>query len=533
MIRGFYNGVSGIKTQSFGMDVWSNNISNINNVGFRSSTPEYKSIFYQSMVSAGNKPTSDQVGLGATSQTTALNMNNGSFQSTDNSFDFAINGDGFFGVKDRLGGLYFTRAGNFDVDGAGNLVDMRGNFVQGTMNLLNQITPSASAMMKYGKGANTPAYSVVNGNSPIKMASESAQSNVRLPNFLYQPPQPTTKVNVSGNLNSTKNVERVSITLDKANYTTTINATSKTISLSGNVLKDKSILNYKKGDVVTVRIQDKDGKFVEATALPDDDGNWSINDYALNYMDMDSIETKATLATSQEVANTQKLSAQIIGTNGESQLLSITFTKQLPQGADFTKWSAHASITDKNGNVVATQSGELVFDSKSHLVSTTLASIGGVSMNFGGNGDLGVYNGLRSSGATGATDIRADGYHEGILKNYGMDSDSNIIAQMSNGNSLYVAKLGIYHFQNDQGLAKIGDNTFTKTANSGEPFFYKNKVGEYIYGAKLRSNMLEMSNVDLGTALTEVIVTQKAYDASSKSITTSDEMIQTAINMKR
>ena len=66
-----------------------------------------------------------------------------------------------------------------------------------------------------------------------------------------------------------------------------------------------------------------------------------------------------------------------------------------------------------------------------------------------------------------------------------------------------------------------------------EPFFYKNKAGETVYGAQILANKLEMSNVDLGQALSEVIVTQKAYEASAKSITTSDEMIQTAIQMKK
>ena len=98
MMRGFYNGISGIKTQSFGMDVWANNISNINNVGFKASIPEFKNLINQHMASAGSGPTNNQVGLGATKQTTALKMTNGSFQNTDNNFDLAIGGKGFFGV---------------------------------------------------------------------------------------------------------------------------------------------------------------------------------------------------------------------------------------------------------------------------------------------------------------------------------------------------------------------------------------------------------------------------------------------------
>ena len=143
MMRGFYNGVSGIKTQSFGMDVWSNNISNINNVGFKASIPEFKNLINQNLVSAGSGPTSDQVGLGATKQTTALDMSNGSFQSTDNNFDLAIGGDGFFGVVDKTGKNYYTRTGTFDIDAAGNLVDTRGNLLRP-----RQVQPPLKNMVK-------------------------------------------------------------------------------------------------------------------------------------------------------------------------------------------------------------------------------------------------------------------------------------------------------------------------------------------------------------------------------------------------
>ncbi|KEA45256.1 flagellar basal body rod protein FlgC [Campylobacter mucosalis] len=533
MIRGFYNGVSGIKTQSFGMDVWANNISNINNAGFRASTPEFKSIFYQSMVSAGNNPTTDQVGLGSVKQTTALKMTDGSYQNTDNKFDFAIHGDGFFGVKDRYGQTYYTRAGNFDVDSAGNLVDMSGNFVQGTIKPITPTTPSDRALSLYGKtSSGTSQAYTINDLSPLKLGSESSQQNIVLPNFLYQSVSPTTKVKISGNLDSTRKNETQIINITDPSFTSTIDVTKKTISLSGNVLNDPSVLNLSKSDTLVVRIEDGTGKFSEANAQVNDDGSWQINDYPITYMDTDSITTKTTLTTTQEVPNTQKLSTEIFTPNGK-QILSVNFTKHIPQTKDTTTWDAIATITDKDGNVVDTQNGTLVFDSHAQLLSNTLQNVGGVALEFGSDTGTDVYNGLRSSATKADTQAKVDGYDEGILKSYELDSSSTIVAYMSNGNTFDVAKLALYHFQNDQGLSKIGDNLFTKTPNSGEPFFYKDKNGDVVYGAVVASRKLEMSNVDLGTALTEVIVTQKAYDASAKSITTSDEMLQTAIQMKK
>ena len=87
--------------------------------------------------------------------------------------------------------------------------------------------------------------------------------------------------------------------------------------------------------------------------------------------------------------------------------------------------------------------------------------------------------------------------------------------------------------EKNQGLSKASENTYQATANSGDPIFYTNADGEVIYGAVIRNHMLEMSNVDLGVSLTDMIVMQKMFDASSKSITTADEMIKNAINLKR
>lgn len=90
----------------------------------------------------------------------------------------------------------------------------------------------------------------------------------------------------------------------------------------------------------------------------------------------------------------------------------------------------------------------------------------------------------------------------------------------------------MYHFQNDQGLTSVSSNLFAESSNSGEAIFYTKENGESFLGSKIYSHKLEGSNVSLATALTELIIVQKAFDASAKSITTSDELLKNAINMK-
>jgi len=533
MMRGFYNGVSGIKTQSFGMDVWANNISNINNVGFKASIPEFKNLINQSLVSAGSGPTNDQVGLGATKQTTALDMSNGSFQNTDNNFDLAIGGKGFFGVVDKNGKNYYTRTGSFDIDAAGNLVDNRGNMLLGTLANFTPTTPSASALKKYGQTSSTPkAYTVL--QEDLKLGSESAQKPINLPHFLFMPAEATKNISLKGNLNSSLVTNKQTTAINATEYTYTLDNTNKTISLNGHIPLSTTRLGAKAGDSIVVKVKDGDGKLSEFSTTLESDGTWQINDKNLKFMDFASLKVNAQITSLVEVANTEKLTSDIYNADGTKSLVTINLTKQIPQAGDQTIWNAVATITDANGAVQNTAMGSLTFNGSGRLIANTLKSVGSINLNFEGDGDADVYNGMMSSAnARKDFNIKRDGYAEGLLSRYSVDDRGNIMANFDNTRAFPVAKVALFHFINEQGVAKVGDNLYEATANSGEAFFYKNKAGETFYGAQILANKLEMSNVDLGQALSEVIVTQKAYEASAKSITTSDEMIQTAIQMKK
>ena len=87
MMTALYNGVSGIKTNSIGIDVTGNNIANANTVGFKNSQAEFKDLFYQRAAAMSQNPVTSSLGLGTTMAATALDMRGGSFQGTDNAFD--------------------------------------------------------------------------------------------------------------------------------------------------------------------------------------------------------------------------------------------------------------------------------------------------------------------------------------------------------------------------------------------------------------------------------------------------------------
>ncbi|HEX2954901.1 MAG TPA: flagellar hook-basal body complex protein [Bacillota bacterium] len=130
MMTSLYSGLSGLKAEQQKLDVIGNNIANINTVGYKAQTVSFSDMLSQtlSQATAGNTSTrtggvnAKQVGLGVVVSATTMNMSTGSTQSTGNTSDVAISGDGFFVVQGGSSGEYqFTRAGNFGVDADGNL----------------------------------------------------------------------------------------------------------------------------------------------------------------------------------------------------------------------------------------------------------------------------------------------------------------------------------------------------------------------------------------------------------------------------
>ncbi|KEA45401.1 flagellar hook protein FlgE [Campylobacter mucosalis] len=150
-----------------------------------------------------------------------------------------------------------------------------------------------------------------------------------------------------------------------------------------------------------------------------------------------------------------------------------------------------------------------------------------VRLNFGLGTD---FNGLTSNDRDSSTDyVSQDGYEGGALKDVRIDQSGTVIGAFTNGQSFGLAQVALATFTNEEGLTAEGGNLFLASANSGEAV-----IGAAGTGNKgtIASAKLEQSNVDLSRALTQLIIVQRGFQANSKTITTSDEMLNTLLQLK-
>ncbi len=151
-----------------------------------------------------------------------------------------------------------------------------------------------------------------------------------------------------------------------------------------------------------------------------------------------------------------------------------------------------------------------------------------ISLSFG---TANAFDGMTSfDSLSGTSGISQDGFTGGDLVGIRIDQSGTVVGSFSNGRSFGLAQVGMAKFTNNEGLATEGGNTYIQTANSGDPI-----IGTAATSGRgfIQSSALEASNVDLSLALTQLIIIQRGYQANGKTITTSDQLLQTLIGLKQ
>jgi len=175
----------------------------------------------------------------------------------------------------------------------------------------------------------------------------------------------------------------------------------------------------------------------------------------------------------------------------------------------------------------------VTFDASGKLKNNTLTGLKITPPASAGTGEFEInidFSGITCFAANNSVNPSSiDGYATGTLVNFSIGSDGVITGIYSNGQMQKLGLIALASFSNPAGLEKVGDNLYRTTANSGD--YVKQKPGGS--AGTLNPGTLEMSNVDLSKEFTEMIITQRGFQANSRIITTSDEMLQELVSLKR
>ena len=422
----FYAGLTGLKTFSSSLGVIGNNLANMNTIGYKSGRAQFAELVSQAFGTATNGAGNAlQSGLGVRLAGVQSQFSQGALQATGLVTDMAIQGNGFFVMRDASGAQMYSRAGSFTFDRDGYLVNPAGQRVQ--------------------------AYTQRDALGRIQSSGDLG--DVLIPLGMQSDPQATAIMRLQLNLDAQTDLAAPPF------------ATSIAVYDSLGAEHD-----------LTMRFTPQD---------TDSDGT------------IDQWLWEAVLPASELAGGGTGDTIVGSGTlqfDGNGQLVSPT----TDQSISIPAWANGANAQTVTWQLFDPASGDPVLSSfaKSSVLS----------------------------------DYYQDGFPPGELQGLSVDAAGLITGTFCNGRTEELAQIAIANFNNPGGLLKAGDNAFVATVGSGPAV-----IGEAGLGGRgsIAAQALELSNVDITEQFTDMIIAQRGYQSNSRVITTTDEVIQEALSIKR
>lgn len=505
MLGSMYSAVSGLSAHQTKMNVIGNNIANVNTYGYKASRVTFSDVFYQTINGAsapttnggGTNPT--QLGYGAkVSSIDVINTRAGS-ATTDRALDVYINGDGYLPVKTAEGTVKYTRVGVLSFDVSGNLVDRNGNQVLGFR--LDETTKNAQLNSDGTTNVQNLVGIKIDPADLDKYTGITIGKNGEVTGI--KEGDPVLKLN-----SGTSWVK--SATLDKSSlYSDSVTITSATPSSTVQLMPGKDSTGVA-----------NTGVSIESDA--DVQGAMSIT--------YNSTTQKATLSYKTKDGTIKTVDADWDGAT-QTQL-----TFAVPDTANATPATTadvkvNVSATDAAGYVKPTTSaltlGTVVPDTVAVTLTTTNKAGATVTL----NGTVTIDdNSETATLKVGDMTLELDAAAFGSLDFDDLKDKVLGTAGPGAGTPEKIAQIAAVKFTNSNGLSQDGESYYVETTNSGEAVATtpgSGGTGNYLAGS------LEMSNVDLSREFTEMIITQRGFQANTRMITVSDEMLSELVSMKR
>jgi flagellar hook protein FlgE len=464
---GFATALSGLKAASTNLQVTGNNIANSQTTGFKESRAEFADVYASSLGGVSKI----QPGSGVKVTEVAQQFNQGNIESTQNSLDLAVSGNGFFVLADTVNlpdsanpsapvdpsvPSAYTRNGAFQLNSSGQVVNDKGQY------LLAFAANGTTAEEGFSVGVFRP------------LTIDSAQGL----------PKATENINMKLNLNGAANLPTIPFDpTEPLSYNNTTSVTTYDVQGNAHIA---STYYVKTG----------------ANAW---DAYFFLDDYGVTVGTPAVVGPPAVAAVPSVIAGAAVVGPPVVA------------------GTPNTPGTPIAMAFDSTGKLSTVDGASTKVD----FVDVDLAGIDPNlsvdKMNF----DLDFFGTTQFATPFSVNGLDQDGLPAGNLTGIDVDSTGVVFARYSNGGSKALGQVALARFQSNQSLAKLGDTTWAKTSSSGAPIY--GAAGDNNFG-DIQSSALEGSNVDLSEQLVKLIIAQQAYQANSQTITTEKTLIQTILN---
>ncbi len=544
MLRSLFSGVSGLKAHQSKMDVIGNNIANVNTYGYKSQRVTFQDTFYQTLAASSDATAASgggnaaQIGYGTVVSTIDVLHTRGGYVSTGRATDLYISGEGYFIAQDNNGKECYTRVGNLNFDGSGNLVDGNRYFICGypIARYTEALAPTASTLKLNGDlgvnfgdlngsffngyklvtvtdaAAATPEAKINLNDKTITVTSNSALTAPQLEAAL----QNMTAAAGSDDLPQAIKNHLAAIKVSGTDTVTENNA-FKTAASGGEAAHDV-------GDIIFETIPAK------AAEISVNDVKIAFGDQNGAYFNNYKIQTVYDASAHSVAAATVDVGSKII-----------TVTSNLSSIAAADLQNALQNLTVEAGTgVIPTDIdlSQIVVDgaAASSLATgvTSMKAINGKNVSMQTTFDQS--HGLQRITIPGSlVDTDSDGLYDTEMSNVmelsGISIGENgVITGEYDNNIIEIGRILLAGIPNPQALTLDGSSYLRSEKNTGEINYYV--PGEGVVGTLVASG-LENSNVDLANEFADMIMAQRGFQANSRIITVGDQMLEELVNLKR
>jgi flagellar hook protein FlgE len=427
-----FSSVSGLDVASTAITVTGDNIANVNTPGFKERRAEFADVLGQSIAAVGGF---SQLGAGAKVQRVSSVFSQGTFETTGRGTDLAIEGAGFF-LVDSPQGRYYTRAGIFNFDSQGFLVNPEGMRVQGY------------------------------GIDPLTGLSNGQLGDLQITTALSSP-RASTEMQLSVNLDS-----------------------AATPIPGGFVPSDPNGSSH----------------FRTPVTIYDTQGNGHT----------------ATLFYTKTATNTWNVTVGLAPADA--------FDPPAAAGDQFVIQGSTQLVFDNNGMITSVAGAQ---PDGTVTIPFEFAGLAGnpvqnVALSFGNTATSDVEPTTQLAANSTTNSFVQDGFAPGTLQAISIDREGFITGQFSNGESLNLGQLALANFPNVEQLQAVGNNRLIESRGSGQPILGPAQSGSF---GSIRASSLEQSNVDLATQFVRLIIHQRAFQANTRTVSVTNELLATLNNL--